>query len=132
MNITADTNVLVRLLTEDDLHQSRVAIQTLNQASSVVISLHSLCELVWVLGRGYQVARTDIASVIRQLMNTANVVVNKSAVEAGLQLFDAGGDFADGIIAYDGRLQGGNTFVSFDKKAVNLLKQLGHTTQRLK
>ncbi|MDH2434724.1 type II toxin-antitoxin system VapC family toxin [Pokkaliibacter sp. MBI-7] len=116
MNITADTNVLVRLLTEDDLHQSRVAIQTLNQASSVVISLHSLCELVWVLGRGYQVARTDIASVIRQLMNTANVVVNKSAVEAGLQLFDAGGDFADGIIAYDGRLQGGNTLFPLTRK----------------
>ena len=69
---------------------------------------------------------------IRQLMNTANVVVNRPAVDAGLQLFDAGGDFADGIIAYDGRLQGGNTFVSFDKKAVNLLKKQGYTTQRLK
>jgi predicted nucleic-acid-binding protein len=30
----------------------------------------------------------------------------------------AGGDFADGAIAWEGRWLGGETFVSFDKKAV--------------
>ncbi len=30
---------------------------------------------------------------------------------------DAGGDFADGVIAYEGRWLGGETFVSFDRKA---------------
>jgi hypothetical protein len=32
-------------------------------------------------------------------------------------MLDAGGDFADGVIAYEGKWLGAETFVSFDKKA---------------
>ena len=48
-------------------------------------------------------------------------MVNRRAVEAGLALLDAGGDFADGVIAYEGNWLGAEVFVSFDKKAVKLL-----------
>jgi predicted nucleic-acid-binding protein len=54
-------------------------------------------------------------------MNSGNVVANRPAVEAGLALMDAGGDFADGIIAYEGSWLGADMFVSFDKTAVKLL-----------
>jgi predicted nucleic-acid-binding protein len=37
-------------------------------------------------------------------------------------MLDAGGDFADGIIAYEGSWLGGEIFVSFDKKAVKLIE----------
>jgi predicted nucleic-acid-binding protein len=37
----------------------------------------------------------------------------------------AGGDFADGVIAYEGSWLGGETFISFDKKAVSLIARLG-------
>jgi predicted nucleic-acid-binding protein len=77
--------------------------------------------LVWVLSQGYKIAADEIADAVRRLINAANVVVNRPAVEAGLALLDAGGDFADGVIAYEGRWLGGETFVSFDKKAVKLL-----------
>jgi predicted nucleic-acid-binding protein len=40
-------------------------------------------------------------------------------------MLDAGGDFADGAIAYEGRWLGGETFVSFDRKAVEMLKAQG-------
>ena len=33
----------------------------------------------------------------------------------------AGGDFADGVIAFDGRRLGGEVFASFDRKAVELI-----------
>ena len=46
---------------------------------------------------------------------------NRPAIEAGLAMLDAGGDFADGVIAYEGRWLGAETFVSFDKKAVEML-----------
>jgi predicted nucleic-acid-binding protein len=49
-------------------------------------------------------------------------VVNRPAAEAGLALLEAGGDFADGAIAYEGRWLGADTFVSFDKKAVKLIE----------
>jgi predicted nucleic-acid-binding protein len=42
-----------------------------------------------------------------------------------LALLDAGGDFADGVIAYEGKWLGAETFVSFDKKAVEMLRSQG-------
>ena len=43
----------------------------------------------------------------------------------GLAFLKAGGDFADGLIAYEGSWLGGDTFVSFDKKAVALVARQG-------
>ena len=60
-----------------------------------------------------------------------NVVVNRPAVEAGLRVLEAGGDFADGVIAYDGNWLGGETFVSFDKRAVSLIRRQGQRAQLL-
>jgi len=52
-------------------------------------------------------------------------------VEAGLALLDAGGDFADGVIAYEGSWLGAEVFVSFDKKAVKLMEAQGETVRLL-
>jgi predicted nucleic-acid-binding protein len=131
MNITVDTNVLVRLVMADDAVQSRIATETMESVSLVAISLHSLCELTWVLDRRYAIARLDVAEAIRRLMETSNVVVDRPAVEAGLNVLDAGGDFADGAIAYEGRWLGGETFVSFDKKAVKILTAQGRAAKAL-
>jgi hypothetical protein len=43
-----------------------------------------------------QIPPAEIAEAIRRLMNAANVVVKRPAIEAGLGILDAGGDFADG------------------------------------
>lgn len=132
MKIAADTNVLLRLFVGDDPEQSRIAVETLEGADSVAISLQSLCELAWVLGRQYGAARADIATAIRQLLDTDHVTVDRPGVEAGLAVLEAGGDFADGVIAHDGRWLGGETFVSFDQKAVRLLSAGGHSARLLK
>ena len=131
MKITADTNVLVRAIVADDEMQSQMAIAALESADLVAISMQALCEFAWVLARHYEVPRGDIAAAIRRLVETRNVVVNRPAVAAGLSVFEAGGDFADGVIAYDGEWMGGETFVSFDKKAVSLIANQGRQTQLL-
>ena len=131
MKIIADTNVLLRAIVGDDERQSQAAIAALAEAETVAVSLHALCELVWVLLRRYEVSRSDIAAAIRQLLSTQNVVLNRPAVEAGLTMLVAGGDFADGVIAFEGRWLGGETFVSFDQKAVALLAAGGHSAQLL-
>src|SRR5215470_14060959 len=123
--ITVDTNVLVRAITGDDESQSKVAQLELAKADVVALALPALCELVWVLSQGYKVPSAEIAEAIRRLINSGNVVVNRHAVEAGLALLDAGGDFADGVIAHEGRWLGAETFVSFDKRAVEMLKEQG-------
>jgi predicted nucleic-acid-binding protein len=85
----------------------------------------ALCELVWVLSQGHKIPSVEIAEAIRQRINCGSVMVNRSAVEAGLSALEAGGDFADGVIAHEGGSLGGEIFVSFDKKAVKLLESQG-------
>ncbi|MEA2801136.1 MAG: hypothetical protein QOE49_1231 [Rhodospirillaceae bacterium] len=131
MKITADTNVLVRAITGDDERQSRVAQARLANADMVALAMPVLCELVWVLSQGYKIPSAEIAETIRRLMAGANVVLNRPAAEAGLALLDAGGDFADGVIAYEGNWLGAETFVSFDKKAVKLMDAQGKPARLL-
>lgn len=125
MKITADTNLLVRAVTEDHEHQSKAAQATLRKAELVAMPIPALCELVWVLSQGYKTPPRDIAEAIRRLINGANVAVNRPAAEAGLAMLDAGGDFADGVIAYEGIWLGADIFVSFDRKAVKLMEARG-------
>jgi predicted nucleic-acid-binding protein len=131
MKITADTNLLVRAVTEDNEQQSRAAQTALKKAELVAISIPALCELAWVLAQGYKVPSSRVAEAIRRLINGANVVINRPATEAGLALLDAGGDFADGVIAYEGNWLGADTFVSFDKKAVKLIEAQGRSARLL-
>jgi predicted nucleic-acid-binding protein len=131
MKITADTNVLVRAVTGDDKRQSKIAQAELANADVVALAIPALCELVWVLSQGYKIPSVEIAEGIRRLLSSANVIANRPAVEAGVALLNAGGDFADGIIAYEGNWLGAGTFVSFDKKAVNLMEAQGKSVRLL-
>jgi predicted nucleic-acid-binding protein len=125
LKISVDTNVLVRAITLDDRSQARVAARALEDADLVAVSLSCLCEFVWVLSQVYRLGREEISKAIYGLLDTENVVMNRLAVEAGMAIFEAGGDFADGVIAYEGSLIGGETFVSFDKRAVSLISKQG-------
>ncbi len=125
VKITADTNLLVRVLMEDDEVQSRLARQALTEAQVVVVTLLTLCELVWVLSRGYKVAAADIAEALRRLTGGQGVAVDRPALQAGLALLEAGGDFADGVIAHLGAWAGADTFLSFDRSAVSRLTAQG-------
>ncbi|MFA7655444.1 MAG: type II toxin-antitoxin system VapC family toxin [Acidithiobacillus thiooxidans] len=131
MKVSVDTNVLVRAVVRDDLAQADVAATLLIEAELIAVALPCLCELVWVLIRIYGFQQADAARAIRALIADAKVEVNRPAVEAGLQMLDAGGDFADGVIAYEGSWLGGEVFISFDKKAVALLKTQGQLTRLL-
>lgn len=125
MKLTVDTNVLVRAVVRDDVRQANVATKLLMGADLIAVALPSLCEFVWVLRRVYGFSPADVATAIRALLNAANTETNRPAAEAGLALLEAGGDFADGVIAFEGEWLGGETFVSFDKQAVALLTAQG-------
>ncbi len=131
MKVTVDTNVLVRAVVSDDVTQARIAAKVLTDAKVVAIALPCLCELVWVLRKVYSLQTDDIAAAIRALIAAANVQMNRPAVEAGLSMLEANGDFADGVIAYEGHWLGGGTFMSFDKHAVALLTAVGQPARLL-
>ncbi len=131
MKVAVDTNVLVRAVVRDDPAQASVAAKVLTNAELIAVALPCLCEFVWVLRGVYGFQPSDAATAIRALLAAANVEVNRPAVEAGLSVLEAGGDFADGVIAYEGNWLGGETFVSFDKKAVALLTAQGQSARLL-
>jgi predicted nucleic-acid-binding protein len=128
VKITADTNVLVRALIDDDPKQSPRAQAELAQAELVAIPSTALCELVWVLTRGYRLPAATVADGIRRLLAATNVAADRHAAEAGLAMLEAGGDFANGVIAHEGLARGG-TFVSFDRQAIALLQAQGHPSR---
>jgi predicted nucleic-acid-binding protein len=131
VRITADTNLLVRAITGDHPRQSRRARAELADAEVVAVALPALCELAWVLSRGYGVPASRVAEAIRRLIGAANVSVDRPAAEAGLVQLEAGGDFADAVIAHEGAWLGGETFVSFDRRAVKLMAGHGHSARLL-
>lgn len=131
MKITVDTNVLIRAVVHDDVKQAERAIKLLTDADLIAVALPCLCEFVWVLRRVYGFSTADIANAIRALLDTASTEINRPAAEAGLAVLEAGGDFADGVIAFEGQWLGGETFVSFDQQAVALLAAQGQSTRLL-
>ena len=131
MKIIADTDVLLRFVLADDERQQRVAGDALRSADVVAISVHALCELAWVMGRVYGASRVDIAAAIRLFTRLDNVALDLPIIEAGLAFLDAGGDFADGVIAQSGAWLGGELLVSFDKKAVKLARAQGWSARAL-
>ena len=124
MRITADTNVLVRAAIMDD-PAGAIAAKALLEAEVVAVTLPSLCEFVWVLTRGYNRSATEVAAAVRTLVKGASILVDGSAVEAGLAVLERGGDFADGVIAFEGRRAGGRVFTTFDKEATALIRATG-------
>lgn len=131
MKITVDTNVLVRVAVQDDPAQSALAATVMQEASLVAVPLPAICEFVWVLRRGYKLSAALIADAVQRLIKCENVVMNRPAVEAGLSVLAVGGDFADGVIAYEGNWSGAEEFVSFDKKAVSILQSQGNSARLL-
>ena len=131
VKIAVDTNVLIRAVVRDDPKQATAAIKVLKQAELIAIALPCLCEFVWVLLKVYRFEPADVIAAIRALISTSNVQTNRPAVEAGLAILESGGDFADGVIAYEGSWLGGETFVSFDKQAVALITKQGHSARLL-
>ena len=131
MKITPDTNVLLRAAVNDDEQQSCTAKASLTAARLIAIPSATLCEFVWVLRHAYKRPAKEIADAIRDLLDDERVETNRPAVDAGLTMLIQGGDFADGAIAYEGSLSGGDTFVTFDKKAAKLLSDSGSAVELL-
>ena len=131
MRMIADSNVLLRFVLGDDPKQYKVALDTMVKAEAVAVTNQALCEMVWVLRARYGVSRLAIAATIRGLLETRNVVLDSATVNAGLAALEAGADFADGVIGYEGRWLGGETFVSFEKKAVSAILNQGQKAKLL-
>lgn len=82
-----DTNVLVRYITQDDSKQASVATDFLEASctkeSPGYINHVVLCELAWVLGHAYTYPKTTVIEVLKQLLSTAELIVETPDASLG-------------------------------------------------
>lgn len=102
--IGLDTNVLLRFLVEDDAQQSAKARQLLQRARREEADLYVpkvvLCELIWVLDRGYRLTRPRQIEILTALLRTQTLVFeDRDQVRAAVDSWARGkADFADYLI----------------------------------
>ena len=123
--IALDTNILVRYIVQDDETQARAAARLIENSCSTdepgVISLIVLCELVWVLDRGYGYGRGIIAGVLRQIMAANDLSVERSELAwRALHFYEKGkADFADYLIGLIHREEGAEVTYTFDRRTLD-------------
>ena len=124
--IGLDTNVLVRYLVQDDPAQARQANALIDRAAAqetaMFINHVVMCELAWVLGRGYGYARAALAEVIEKiLLGRQFEIEKKDLVWAALANFkESRVDFANCMIGVINDLAGCESTLTFDRSAASL------------
>lgn len=120
-----DTNVLLRVLLQDDPVQSPVAsrvFRALSTDSPGFITQVTLAETYWVLARARRLPRTACLTAIRRLVETDALEFDDSeGVVRALSLAEAGADFADALIQGAMELFGVEKTVTFDRVAAERL-----------
>ena len=121
--IAVDTNVLVRLLTEDDPKQAAQA-RSLFIAEVVWISKTVLLETQWVLHSLYGFQDSAIAVAFGRLIGLRNVQVeDEQSLAAALALTRHGIEFADAM--HLSSRPPDAVFVSFDRSLIRRAKRAG-------
>jgi predicted nucleic-acid-binding protein len=121
--IALDTNVLVRYLVRDDRRQTSAATRLIETSCTAAtpgfVPLVVLCELVWVLERGYRYRRPQVATVVRGLLSADDLAIERSELAwQALNAFEEGkADFADFVIGLSAREAKAETTVTFDRRA---------------
>ncbi len=121
--IAVDTNLLVRLVTADDLAQAKSVERYLAKHASAsrpaYVDAIVLCELSWVLERSYGYPRADVCVAIAAIAAQPYIKVDAAPqVNEALSLFETGpADFADYLIAIRARDAGFAPTITLDKRA---------------
>jgi len=117
-----DTNVLVRYLVQDDIEQTKQAIQFIEQEELIFISGVVLCELVWVLEGSYCYAKTDIVNALEIILKTRQFCLEQPKIlwDCLRDYRELNIDFSDAYIAHVNAFNECEYTVTFDKKATRL------------
>jgi predicted nucleic-acid-binding protein len=118
-----DSNVLVRLLTGDDVEQAAAA-KSLFAAGPIWIPKTVLLETVWVLRSVYGFDEDAVRNALGKLLGLKNVhAEDQTAVAAALAFAAHGVEFGDAIHLTS--RPAGAAFVSFDQSFVRAAQRAG-------
>jgi predicted nucleic-acid-binding protein len=122
-----DTNVLVRLIVEDDAAQSAAALAAISapvrRGQSLHVPVTVVLELEWVLRSRYRFDPAQIGQTLADLLSSADVALaEERAVEAALGRYRGGkaANFADCLHAALAAESGHSPLLTFDTDAAKL------------
>jgi len=121
--IGIDTNILVRYVTQDDPHQSALATDWIEShcmpSNRGWINRIVLCELVWVLIRGYRYEKKEVIRLLERILETESLAVESSdEARSALQSYCNGpADFSDYLLLQTNLSKKVRTTITFDQKA---------------
>ncbi|MGB3208737.1 MAG: type II toxin-antitoxin system VapC family toxin [Crinalium sp.] len=124
--IAVDTNIVVRLLTQDDELQFKKS-RDIFKNNDVFISDTVILETEWVLRFAYKFKSTEICVAFRNLCGLSNVYFNDiNLIVQAIEWHDNGLDFADALhLAISQHCSEFYTFdEAFVKKAQGLSKSI--------
>lgn len=129
-----DTNVLVRLLVEDDEEQSRQAEAFVRSAGRVFVSHVVMVETAWVLTGAHGMTREQLSRALEIMLAMDSLAVERPeiVVEALKSFTNSKADFADCLIAATARAAGELPLATFDHDASRLpgARRLGKKRRR--
>ncbi|MGB2925935.1 MAG: type II toxin-antitoxin system VapC family toxin [Limnothrix sp.] len=96
--IAVDTNILVRLLTQDDLDQYQKSMQLFRNEELIFIPDTVILETEWVLRFAYKFQANEICDAFQNLLGLSNVQLqDENRVAIAIELHREGLDFADAL-----------------------------------
>lgn len=124
--LALDTNLLVRLLTNDDPEQARRVADLIDASSACFVPITVVLELEWVLRGAYQLPRETIIHALRGLIAIRHLhLEQEEQVLKALEAYGQGLDFADALHRL--RSEGCAALVSFDHAFVRKAGELSLT-----
>jgi predicted nucleic-acid-binding protein len=119
--ISFDTNVIIRLMVEDDEAQARESRRVLDNAvergERVLVTDIVLCEVEWVLDSAYRVPRSRILTAVQALCEDERFCFqDPGRVNEALDRYQQGrGDLSDYLLGISARDTGAGTTYTFDR-----------------
>jgi predicted nucleic-acid-binding protein len=121
-----DTNVLLRVLVEEDSDQGRRATKAFWEGD-LLVPLRVLLETEWVMRSRYRLSDADINAVLTALIGSSKVEIEREeAVRSALTAHAEGMDFADALHLFGAGHC--SSFLSFDR---DLQRRARHHAQAL-
>lgn len=124
--IGLDTNALLRLLTDDDAAQATLVRHRLAALDavpeSVLLNNVVLVETIWTLRKAYGYDRSEMQSLVEQLLSVSTFCFeNRQVVAQASVLFQSSAaDFSDCLIVAQNSALGCESTVTFDKGMAGL------------
>ena len=124
--IGLDTNVVLRLLLNDDPAQRLRAAKAIQQAGrlavTVTITLAVVLEMEWVLRSVAKMTKPQVLSVFNLLLESYDIEIdNEKVLEQALYIYaNAACDFAECLFLAQYQRMGCQTMLTFDAKAARM------------